>query len=335
MGGSWRDSLVPGSVLGDLRVERRLGSGGMGEVFLASHVRTGEIRAVKVVNPEIADTDPAFSDQFIREAEFLMRTRHPNLVPVFGAERDSATGLYYLVMEFEPGGSLRDRLQKSPGGLPFDFSVKVFREVLQALVQIEESGMVHRDVKPDNVLFGADGTARLADLGASRFMQAPDAADAASDKVIGTPAYMAPEQMIDSRRVDTRADLYSLGLVVYEMLAGSRPNTGEGAMCSLAKAIGGRSFPDVRESRPDVSPALAVLVNELLLPDADERPRSAALVLELFENPDRILSAEVPVPAAPSEAVPWYRDRRVLYAGTAMLLTLEALGLALFRIMGR
>ena len=99
-------------------------------------------------------------------------------------------------------------------------------------------------------------------------------------------------------------------------------------MCSLAKAIGGRSFPDVRESRPDVSPALAVLVNELLLPDADERPRSAALVLELFENPDRILSAEVPVPAAPSEAVPWY-------AGTAMLLALEALGLALFRIMGR
>ena len=325
MAGGWRETLGPGSILGNLHFIRRLGSGGMSEVFLAEDPKGARV-AVKVLDPSVVDSESGFLDRFRHEAEFAKNVRHPNLVEVYGAARDKASGLCYLVMEYMPGGSLRDVLNANPGGLSIDGVVSVARDIARALVLIEQNGMVHRDIKPDNVLFDANGVAKLTDLGISRFSKEQDVRATQASAVIGTPAYMAPEQMLDSHSVDIRADVYSFGVMLHELLTGRRPNEGEGAMRTLAKAIEGRAFPDVRRSRPDTPAELAVLVSEMTLPDADQRPQSARLVLDLLTHPDRIPTGD-DVP----ERVPWYKDRYVLYAATGMALALEALVLAIVK----
>ena len=303
----------------------------MGEVFLAKDEK-GDLRAVKVLDPSVAGSDPEFFERFRLEAEFAQRTRHPNLVEVYGATRDPSTGLCYLVMEYMPGGSLRDVLNANPNGLSIDGVLSVARDIACALVLIEENGMVHRDIKPDNILFTANGVAKLTDLGISRFSKKESNVHATrASAVIGTPAYMAPEQMLDSHAVDIRADIYSFGMMLYELLTGHRPNEGEGAMRTLAKAIEGQAFPDVRCLRPDAPVELAVLVSEMTLPDADQRPPSAHLVQELLTHPDRIPTDEGDLTPREQPPVPWYKDRNVLFAATGMALALEMLVLAIIK----
>ena len=325
MGTDWRELLVSGSIFGNLRIIKRLGSGGTGEVFLAEDPK-GLRCALKVLDPSVSGSDSEFLERIRHEADFAKRVKHPNLVQVYGAARDKGTGLCYLLMEYMPGGSLRDVLNANPGGLSLDGVLSVARDIARALVLIEASGMVHRDIKPDNVLFDANGVAKLSDLGISRFTKWEDVRATRASAVIGTPAYMAPEQMLDSHSVDIRADIYSFGVMLHELLAGKRPNEGEGALKTLAKALEGRSFPDVRLCRPDTPAELAVLVSEMTLPDADQRPPSARLVLELLTHPDRIPTGEFAPPP-----VPWYKDRYVLYAATGMALALEALVLAIIK----
>jgi serine/threonine-protein kinase len=328
MDGDWRETLVPGSLFGNLHIVKRLGSGGMGTVFLAENPK-GVKCALKVLAPSNTSDDDRFEARFMNEAEFALKTRHPNLVEVWDAGRDSATGLYYHVMEYMPGGSLRELVADAKNGLPIERAVSIARDVAHALVHIERNGMVHRDIKPDNVLFAADGVAKLADFGISRFEQGDDIHATRAAAVLGTPAYMAPEQMIDSHGVDIRADIYSFGVMLYEILAGRRPNAGENAMNTLAKAIEGFSFADVRELRPDVPSALAELVSDMTLPNPDDRPRSAAFVLMRIVQ--LVDTSEDDAPGAAVQArLPWYRDRGVLYAATAMALALEALVLAIF-----
>ena len=329
MDGDWRETLVPGSIFGNLHIVKRLGSGGMGVVFLAENP-TGAKCALKVLAPSDASDEGRFEERFRNEAQFALKTRHPNFVEVWDAGRDAATGLYYHVMEYLPGGSLRELVADAKNGLPIERAVSIARDVAHALVHIERNGMVHRDIKPDNVLFTADGVAKLADFGISRFEQSGDVHATRAAAVIGTPAYMAPEQMIDSHDVDIRADIYSFGVMLYELLAGRRPNAGENAMNTLAKAIEGFSFADVRELRPDVPSALAKLVSDMTLPNPDDRPGSAALVLmRIVQLVDT--SEDGATGAVVHAKLPWYRDRGVLYAATAMALALEALVLAVFR----
>ena len=309
---------------------KRLGSGGMGVVFLAENPK-GARCALKVLAPSDASDESRFEERFKNEAEFALKTRHPNLVEVWDAGRDSATGLYYHVMEYLPGGSLRELVDSAKNGLPIKRAVSIARDIAHALVHIERNGMVHRDIKPDNVLFTADGVAKLTDFGISRFEQGEDVHVTHAAAVIGTPAYMAPEQMINSHDVDIRADIYSFGVMLYELLAGRRPNAGENAMNTLAKAIEGFSFADVRELRPDVPSALAKLVSDMTLPDSADRPRSMALVLMRIVQLVDAGEDNAAEAAAVQPKLPWYRDRGVLYAATAMALALEALVLAIFR----
>ena len=331
MDGDWRDSLVPGGIFGNLRIVKRLGSGGMGLVLLAENPK-GVRCALKVLAPSDSSDDGKFETRFRNEADFALKTRHPNLVEVWDAGRDAATGLFYHVMEYMPGGSLRDLISEAKGGLPVGKAVSIARDVAHALVHIERNGMVHRDIKPDNVLFAANGVAKLADFGISRFEHDGDVRATSASAVIGTPAYMAPEQMIDSHSVDIRADIYSFGVMLYELLAGRRPNAGENAMNTLAKAIEGRAFPDVRNLRPEIPAPLAELVSEMTLPDPDDRPGFASgVLLRIVRMIDSGADAVSVAPVATGR-IPWYRDRGVLYAATAMLLALEALVLALVRV---
>lgn len=329
MSGDENTILRPGGFFGAYRVVSLLGKGGMGEVYLVENPADGAARyAVKVLSPESMGGDPDFLKRFIREAEFAMKVRHPNIVEVYDAGIDPDTGLCFLTMEYMPGGSLKDLLA-SGDRLSFPGVSMIATDIARALVLVQANGMVHRDVKPDNILFAADGTAKLTDLGITRFAYGPDVSVTRADGVIGTPAYMAPEQMLDSHAVDIRADIYSLGVVLYEMIAGRRPNEGENAMRTLAKALDGQAFPDVRAFRPDTPAYLADLVGAMTQPDRAARPGSARQIIERLSTP-ALPAAEADAFAAPAGArPPWYRDRAVLYAATAMILAVEALVVAL------
>lgn len=329
MEGDGATILTTGGHFGFYRVLQLLGAGGMGEVYLVEDECACAKYAVKVLNPAAAEKDAGFIARFIREAEVAMDVCHPNLVTVHDAGRDPETGLCYSVMELLPGGTLRDALKATPGGFPIAGVISVASDLARALACIEDNGFVHRDLKPENVLFAQDGTAKLADLGIVRSLDPEDVEAGRTTEVqavVGTPAYMSPEQMLDSRQVDIRSDIYSLGLVIYEMITGYRPNEGQTAMGVLAKALDGQTYPDVREVRPDVPPELAALLSSMLAPSPDARPATAGEVL------DRLTDLGRPPPSRPAQ--PLHGDRSLLFAVTALILAVCALAVAVFAAFG-
>jgi serine/threonine protein kinase len=275
--------LEPGDMFGDYTVENLLGKGGMGAVYLV-RAPGGERYAVKVMDADAAQKNRDFLKRFIREAEFAVKIRHPNLIPVHRVGTDEKTGLCYLVMDYLPGGSLADRLDKCKR-LSIEESISVVVQIAAALEVAHRHGVVHRDIKPDNIMFDIDGTPKLADLGVAKFTDgAHRTTVTTTGMIIGTPAYMAPEQMMDSHHVDARADIYSLGVVLYEMLTGGRPHEESTAVELLAKAIKGEPLPDVRTVRPEISAALAYVLSLMCAPKPEGRPQTPHAVVELFRR---------------------------------------------------
>ncbi len=270
--------LRPRTYFGALRVIRLLGKGGMGEVYLVEDPKTLYLYAMKVVDPNSPKVDSNFVSRFVREVMFVMNVHHPNLIEVYDSGVDPATDLAYMTMEYLSGGSLRDLLSRGKQ-IPMARIRRIAKQMASVLAFIEENGLVHRDIKPENILFNVDGTLKLADLGISRFDSRQDATVTSASKMMGTPAYMSPEQMMNSHEVDIRSDMYSFGIVLYEMLTGRRPNEDENAMASLAKALQGREFPDVRMVRPNTPPEYAELVADLLKPNREDRPPSMSCVI--------------------------------------------------------
>lgn len=198
-----------------------IGQGGMGAVYKAIHLRLDRVVAVKVLPAELESSDPAFGERFLREARSLAKLQHPNLVVVhdFG----EVDGLYFIVMEFVEGANLRQRLRD--GSLKPEQALEILPQICEGLRYAHAQGLVHRDIKPENILIGDDGRVRIADFGLARMVH-PGATDlglTATEQALGTPHYMAPEQLRDPDNVDHRADLFSLGVVFYEMLTGNLP----------------------------------------------------------------------------------------------------------------
>ena len=278
-----RQALEPGDKFGDCTIERTLGSGGMGQVYLASSV-DGEKYALKVLHPDLKSGSSDAKSRFLHEAEFLMTIRHRNLVEVFDAGEDPEMGFCYILMEYMPGGSLSDVIARE-GRLPVAKAISYISQTADALSVAHKQGVIHRDIKPDNILFTADGVPKLTDLGVAKFFDDADDSHLTMDgHILGTPAYMAPEQMMDSRHIDARADIYSLGVVLYEMLAGDRPNAGSTIMGMLAKAIKGEPLPDVRTLRPEVSMSVAYVLSLMCAPKPDDRPASSSMVVDLLSR---------------------------------------------------
>lgn len=276
--------LKPGQRFGDYTVVRRLGKGGMGVVYLVEHPTDGQF-AVKIVDPKAAN-DNGFVRRFAHEGAFAMKIRHPNLIAVYDMGQDPETGYYYLVMDYMPGGDVFQRL-KERGRFPIDEAVLIVEQVANALAEAHEHGVIHRDIKPSNIMFDADGTPKLADLGVAKFSDAGQTMLTMANVMIGTPAYMAPEQIMDSHGVDARADIYSLGVVFFEMLTGRRPNEGMTVLQIVAQAVEGKSIPDIRTLRPEVPGMIAQLLNMMCMPDRNKRIDSALQVVAMF---GRILS---------------------------------------------
>ena len=266
--------LRPGDMFGDYRVVRLVGKGGMAEVWLLEIESRHEFCAVKVLDPEKAAGDDTLRKRFLSEAKLEMKIDHPNVVKVYDIGEDPVTRLCYIIMEYVPGGTLADMIDRC-GKLPFAKAVALVRDIALLLEKARQRGIVHRDLKPANIMFAADGSFRIADLGSVR-MNTDDGTMSPGlttriGSFIGTPAYMAPEQMVDPRGVDFRADIYSLGVMFFEMFTGTRPNPNLTAVQIMARAVSGEAIPDVRTVDPSVPAVIANVIRAMCEPDRGAR----------------------------------------------------------------
>jgi TolB-like protein/tRNA A-37 threonylcarbamoyl transferase component Bud32/Flp pilus assembly protein TadD len=238
------------------RIERVLGEGGMATVYLAEDLKHRRRVAVKVMRPELAATLGA--SRFLREIEIATQLNHPHILPVY--DSGEAGGVLYYVMPYVEGESLRERVQRE-GALPVDEALRLAREVAEALGYAHRRGIIHRDIKPANVLLG-EGHALVADFGIARAAGGGQALTQ-TGLAVGTPQYMSPEQATGERDVDARADVYAIGAVLYEMLAGQAPYTGATPQAVLAKSLT-EEVPPVASVRPGVPASVALVVGKAM-----------------------------------------------------------------------
>jgi serine/threonine protein kinase len=248
-------SIQPGTRLGAYEVTRLIGHGAMGTVFMARHEALDRTAAVKVMLA-IGD-DPAAVSRFNREGRAIALLRHPNIVTVF--DYGESEGTPYMIEEFVPGGSLADRLKQ--GRPDRATTIKILRGIAAGLDYAHGKGIVHRDVKPLNVLMGADDTPVIADFGLARVAQQP--AMTASGVATGTPAYMAPEQISDMGEIGPATDLYALATVAYEMLTGHLPYEFEDLMRLLMAKVRDDPVPPSRHDSTLPSRVDSVLLRGL------------------------------------------------------------------------
>ena len=249
-------------------IERELGGGGMSRVFLAEERSLGRHVVVKVLPPELAADVNA--ERFRREIQLCARLQHPHIVPVLSA--GVGEELLYYTMPFIEGQSLRQRLTAG-GPLAVGETLRILREVLHALSYAHRRGVAHRDIKPENILLG-EGGAVVADFGIAKALDASASTSiTTAGFAIGTPAYMAPEQVAGSKTLDHRADIYAVGIVAYEMLTGRPPFTGDSPEEILAAHISEQPAPV--SQRRNIPPAVASLVMRCLAKYPADRSQTA------------------------------------------------------------
>jgi serine/threonine-protein kinase len=260
-----------------------LGAGGFAAVFRAHDPFLERDVAIKVLDPSLG-LSHELEEQFLNEARVVAGVEHPHIVPLYAAE--SKNGLLYLVMRLLPGQSLADRLKGGP--LPAAEAARIAHEVAQALAAAHERGVVHRDIKPENILLDAGGHAIVTDFGIAMVTARPSKESLGSST--GTPHYMSPEQAM-GEAVDGRADVYSLGIVLYRMLTGALPFEGRNLTELISKQVA-QAAPKVSESKPDTPAALVVLTERLLTKDRNARPTAAEAVtlLAAARTPEAMLT---------------------------------------------
>ncbi len=277
-------SLI-GTTLGDHRILRKLGEGGMGTVYLAEDTTLGRLVAIKVISGDRGPRDQGARVRFLREARAMATVEHPHVVRVYSY--GESAGVVYLVMEYVEGESLGDRIRRV-GRLSVEEAIEIVLQVAGALEAASERGIVHRDIKPSNLLLDARDHVRVADFGLAKLALPEVASDEASlthtGQLVGSPHYLSPEQA-RGETVDLRSDIYSLGIVLYEMLAGARPFHGTTPAAVVAHHLH-TPLPSLREKRPETPPQLAALVERMTEKDPGRRPGSYAELGKAIEESD-------------------------------------------------
>ena len=278
-----QDALVGQVLDGRYRVDARIAAGGMATVYRALDTRLDRVLALKVMHPSLA-ADGSFVERFIREAKSAARLDHPNVVQVFDQGTDRS--YVYMAMEYVPGCTLRDVLRER-GALRPRAALDILEPVLAALGAAHRAGFVHRDMKPENVLIGDDGRVKVADFGLVRSV---DTVTSTTGSVLGTVAYLAPEQ-IDQGAADPRVDVYACGVVLYEMLTGAKPHTGESAVQVIHQHLSADVPPPSA-----LVPGLPGPVNELVASATartpETRPRDAVTLLAQVREARAALTEE-------------------------------------------
>ncbi len=283
--------LAPGAELGRFRVVELVGEGAMARVYRVRHRALSTEHAVKLLR----SADPSLRQRLLQEARVQARIRHDHVVAVTDVLEHE--GLPAIVMEYVAGRSLDRRLHED-GPLPLDVARRVFSEVLDAVGAAHAAGVLHRDLKPGNVLLAEEGErliAKVTDFGIAKLVAAPVRADETRHgAAMGTPGYMAPEQWADAHSVDVRADVFGLGALFYESLTGKTPFVGPSLFTVMKRTLAGEHAP-LREGRPDCPPALAEAIERALRPSPEARyPDVAAF--------RRALEAAWTQPDVPTEA---------------------------------
>lgn len=275
------------------RTERRLGKGGMGEVYLAVQERLARPVALKVLHPRLGN-DAAFVRRFEDEARAAAALNHPNVVTVFDVGFHD--GLHFLSMEYMDRGTLEDRL-KASGRLPWKDVLQILKDAGAGLAYAESKGIVHRDLKPANLMQNAAGAVKIADLGLATNIEAESEVTSGEKKVLGTAHFMSPEQA-RGEKLDTRSDLYSLGATAYRLLSGSTPYEGATSKDILRALL--REDPRPLESLVQgVPPALLGIIQRLMRRELGSRTASAAQLLRELSDLERSMSA--PAAAQPTQ----------------------------------
>ncbi len=276
------DPLLGRMLDGRYRVEHRIAAGGMATVYRAMDTRLDRVVALKVMHAGLA-SDPDFTARFIREAKAVARLSHPNVVNVF--DQGSDQGAVFLSMEYVPGWTLRDLL-RDRGALSPRTALDILEPVLAALGAAHRAGLVHRDVKPENVLLTEDGRVKVADFGLARAMTGESSVT--TGQVMGTVAYLSPEQ-IQQGDTDPRTDVYASGVMLFEMLTGSKPHTGDSPMQVIYQHLS-TDVPPPSTLAPGVPPELDAITVAATSREAARRPQDAVALLATLQQVRRGLT---------------------------------------------
>ena len=258
-----------------------IASGSMGEVYRGQDLESGQMVAIKQVKPNLVVDNSEAVQRLIEEGELLRQLNHPNIVKVLATIE--AEGQPVIVMEYVPGGSLRELLKQQPQ-LPLAKALNISLELADALARAHHLKVIHRDLKPENVLLAADGTPRLTDFGLAHLTQ-PGAGLNQDGVIVGTTSYMSPEAW-RGEELDARSDIWSFGVLLYELLAGRPPFTGQ-HLIALMTAVLNDPLPELAQFRADAPPPLVELIKQMLVKPRERRidsMRQVAAKLELIQR---------------------------------------------------
>lgn len=299
-----------GQTFGRYRIDRLIGSGGMAMVFLASHVDLGRKVALKILNPSLA-ADPRIDNRFLREAQAAATLRHPHIVSVHDVGEQGA--FRYLVMDYVEGENLASVLARQ-GRVSLDTALTWGEQIAQALAHAHSHKIVHRDIKPQNIIIATTGEAIVTDFGIARALEGIRLT--ATGMLLGTPEYMAPEQATGGT-ADQRADLYSLGVVLFEMVTGRLPFEGETPIATSIKHITDPP-PSPRAISPDIPVAVEELILKALVKDLDRRFQTALGMADAIERVRKGKGRTSPIPPSTrAEALQHAPSREVRQPATS------------------
>lgn len=267
-------------------IVEKIAEGGMGAVYKARQISMDRLVAIKVLLPKFSE-DKDGRERFVREARAVARLSHPNVVS--GIDAGEAHGVCYFVMEYLPGLPV-DQAVRERGALPWREATTIIRQVALALEHAHRHGIVHRDVKPGNIMVLADGTAKLADLGLARVVATEDAALTQTGMIVGSPAYLSPEQATGDRAVDIRSDIFSLGLSFFEIIAGERAYSGSNPM-TVITALLTRDMPMAKLVAVGVPPDVVAIIARMTQREPDHRYATPSA---LIEDLDAVLAGHAP-----------------------------------------
>ena len=267
---------MDGTTIGRYQIIEDIGRGGMATVYRAFDPRFKRDVAVKVMTQDLLE-DPTLRARFEREAQTIANLEHPAIVPVYDFGEED--GRPYLVMRLMTGGTLSDRLEQGPVGI--EGTIKILRRIGSALERAHQNGIIHRDLKPSNVMFDDYGDAYLADFGIARLTEST--VTLTGDSVIGTPAYMSPEQIHGDKAIDGRSDIYALGVICFEMLTGRRPYEDKTPTKVMMKHIID-PVPDIRQANPDLPEGVEEVIHRTMAKEPDERYTTATELTATLET---------------------------------------------------